>query len=259
MRLPLLIVGIASLLALPAGAQDKSSDHDRDGRADCPSVAPRVMRTFSFRMRDENRAALGLATTSGGTRDTLGLLVTDVTSGGPAEKAGIEEGDRLQAVNGTDLRLSPADAGDREMRGLMSRRLVRMLEKVKPGDPVELRVYSDGKVHAVKVTTAKASELFKDTGMLHLGSDALSDVGVLDLGNLKQRLEDAGHQLDGLRYEFAPEDPPVPPTPPSPPSPPEIHRHFMRMSAPRALTAPPAPPAPPVPPASPASDSRVSI
>ena len=38
-------------------------------------------------------------------RDTLGLLVTEVTSGEVAEKARIEEGDRLASVNGTDLRL----------------------------------------------------------------------------------------------------------------------------------------------------------
>ena len=35
---------------------------------------------------------------------------------------------------------------DHEMRGLMSRRLARAVQKVKAGDAVELRVYHDGAV-----------------------------------------------------------------------------------------------------------------
>ena len=41
------------------------------------------------------RARIGVTTTSGGGRaDTLGVLVYEVTAGGPADKAGLKQGDR---------------------------------------------------------------------------------------------------------------------------------------------------------------------
>jgi hypothetical protein len=259
MRLALLLVGTATLVALPAAAQDKNSDAGRgDGRTDCPAPAPRMVRTFSFRTRDGNRAALGLGTTSGSLRDTLGILVTDVTSGGPAEKAGIEEGDRLVSVNGTELRLSPADAGDREMQGLMSRRLVRMLEKVKPGDQVDLRVYADGKLRTVKVTTVKASELFKEESMLHLDSDWLAAPGAIEFDEGGGAFKELSKSFGKLRdlpqtFEFDAPDAPMAPTPPTPPTPPGAlsapHR-FMRIITPAAPTPHPTPVAP-----APAADS----
>jgi hypothetical protein len=266
MRLSLLLVGTATLVALPAAAQDKNSDAGRgDGRTDCPAPGARMFRTFSFRTRDGNRAVLGLGTTSGSLRDTLGILVTDVTSGGPAEKAGIEEGDRLVSVNGTELRLSPADAGDREMQGLMARRLVRMLEKVKPGDQVDLRAYSDGKLRTVKVTTAKASELFKEDTMFHLGSDWLSAPSVIQLDGDGGAFKELGKSFGTLRdfpqtFEFdAPDAPsaPTPPTRPTPPSAPGAPHRFMRIITPAAPT-PPTPPTAPAP-ATDALSSTLSI
>ena len=50
------------------------------------------------------------------------------------------------------------------MRGLMARKLVRVLAKLKAGDVATFRVEADGKARDVKVTTVKASDLFKDDG-----------------------------------------------------------------------------------------------
>ena len=105
---------------------------------------------------------IGVSTRNSGKRDTLGLLVESVTSGGPAEKAGIEEGDRLVSVNGVNLRLSAADAGEPDMDGVANRRLIRELEKLKAGDEVELRVYRDGNTRTVRVKTVAADELNKE-------------------------------------------------------------------------------------------------
>lgn len=106
--------------------------------------------------------AIGIETSSGSVRDTLGVLVVGVTNNGPADKAGIEEGDRIASANGVDLRLTPADAGDREMHGLMGRRLSRAVQKLKAGDAIEMRVYHDGQYKTVKLTTVKASDLAID-------------------------------------------------------------------------------------------------
>lgn len=108
---------------------------------------------------DEDRAVLGISTGSSGDRDTLGLLVTSVTPGSPAEKAGIEEGNRIAAINGVNLRLSREDAGERDMVGLTSRRLTREMGKIKAGDEVELRVWQSGSYKNVKVKTIAADEL----------------------------------------------------------------------------------------------------
>jgi predicted metalloprotease with PDZ domain len=116
-------------------------------------------RAFSFAVGDPDRAMIGVSTRSSGKRDTLGLLVETVTADGPAEKAGIEEGDRLVSVNGVNLRLSSADAGEADMEGVANRRLIRELAKAKAGDEVELRVYRDGNTRSVRVKTVAADEL----------------------------------------------------------------------------------------------------
>ena len=118
-------------------------------------------RTYSYDSRydDRDRAAIGISTSSGGMRDTLGLLVSSVTAGGPADKAGIEEGNRLVSINGVSLRLSAADAREGDMDGIVNRRLVRELEKAKAGDEVDLRVWSGGQTKSVKVKTVAMEDL----------------------------------------------------------------------------------------------------
>jgi S1-C subfamily serine protease len=105
-----------------------------------------------------SNVVLGLTTsTSGNARDTLGLLVTRVTPGGAAEQAGLEEGNRLQAINGVSLRVPAADRDDPDVGALVRRRLTRELSKVQPGDEVELQVYADGRTRTVRAR-ARARE-----------------------------------------------------------------------------------------------------
>lgn len=106
-----------------------------------------------------NRAMIGISTSSGSKRDTLGVLVASLTEGGPADKAGIGEGDRIQAINGVSLKVSRDDAGDDEMGGIMQRRLSRELGKVKAGDDVSLQVWHDGASKSYKVKTVSADDL----------------------------------------------------------------------------------------------------
>ncbi len=118
--------------------------------------------TFSFGLDSAlaRRAALGVQVSSTGSlRDTLGVFIARVTPKGPAETAGIFEGDRIMSINGVDLRLNSADAGDSYASGLASRRLTRELQKVTPGNRVSLKVWSGGRVRDVQVTAGKASDL----------------------------------------------------------------------------------------------------
>ena len=139
---------------------------------------------FVFDGNENPRAALGVNTSSTGTRrDTLGLLITSIVRGGPAEKAGLEEGNRLAAINGVSLRANAADIDDYESAGTLSRRLVRELEKVKPGDEVELRVYREGRTQNMRVRTVSSDSLFKRaTAFRRVSRDEMEDRPALGIG-----------------------------------------------------------------------------
>ena len=150
-------VAALAVMLLPwyAFGQERERERERER----VRVTPRAERAWSFGGEDEDRAVLGIGTSSGGERDTLGLLITSLTPGGPAEQAGLEEGNRIAAINGVRLTLSSADAGEPDMSGILSRRFTRELRKVKAGDNVELRVYDDGQFRNVRVKTIAAADL----------------------------------------------------------------------------------------------------
>jgi S1-C subfamily serine protease len=162
-----LALATALLVAASANAQDQRSRS--------------TVRTGPFgsvvSMRDDgNRLVLGLSTSSGGMRDTLGLLVSSITPGSPAEKAGLEEGNRITAINGVSLKLIASDASDPEMAGVLGRRFQRELEKMKPGEAVTLRVYANGQNREVKVTPVRADEL-RSTGTRRARLDDRPTIG----------------------------------------------------------------------------------
>lgn len=113
-----------------------------------------------LRSESADRAALGLTVASTGTvRDTLGVFVQSVVRDGPAEKAGIIEGDRIAAIDGVSLRVAREDIADPAVAAARPDRLVQALAKLKAGDATELTVVSAGRSRIVRVTTVKASEL----------------------------------------------------------------------------------------------------
>jgi S1-C subfamily serine protease len=157
-------------------------------------------RAFAFSIDDENRAVIGVTTSTGSARDTLGVLVSAVTPGGPAEKAGIEEGNRIASVNGVNLRLSPADVGDWEMASAMSRRLTRELRKVDPGAEVDLRVYSGGQTRAVKIKTVSSDSLYRTVRRVRIDEDDRAALGV-SLGSTGSKRDTLGVLIMGLDDE----------------------------------------------------------
>ena len=80
-----------------------------------------------------------------------GALVSDVTSGGPAEKAGIRSGDVIVAFNGKEIK----DEHD----------LPQAVATTKPGKTVDLRLLREGKEMTIAVTIAEmAGEPGKPAG-----------------------------------------------------------------------------------------------
>jgi S1-C subfamily serine protease len=157
-------------------------------------VTPPADRGFTYSFGDDddaNRAVIGISTSGGSARDTLGVLVTEVTTGGPAERAGIEEGNRIAAVNGVNLRLAVADTGDWDMSGLMTRRLTRELGKVKPGDEVELRLYVGGQMKTTRVKTVPYDSLYTHFRMTRDDMDNRAVLGI-SLGSTGSRRDTSG-------------------------------------------------------------------
>jgi PDZ domain len=149
---------------------DSSCTNYPDGRVECRVVRgggrgdSALRNRFSYRMDSTmaKRAALGLELRTTGTRrDTLGVFVEAVTPKGPAETAGIIEGDRIASINGVDLRTSAADTEDSYANGLAAHRLSREVQKLSPGSRVNLRVYSGGRSRDVQVTAGKASDVMR--------------------------------------------------------------------------------------------------
>jgi S1-C subfamily serine protease len=101
--------------------------------------SPRA-RAFEF-LTNPRRAVLGVGIEPGPQRkgDTRGVLITAVTPGSGAEKAGLKSGDVLLSANGKSLvtRKGERPGPERKLRDLMS--------ELSSGDKVELEYERDGK------------------------------------------------------------------------------------------------------------------
>ena len=133
-------VATAALVALVRPAAPQA----RGGSSDVPDDVPKILGA--------------MVSTSGTERDTLGLLVSGVTPGGPADRASIDPGNRLAEINDVSLRLDPADVGRRQAQDAAVRRLAHALRAVQPGDSVTLRVFASGRFRTVMIQTARTAE-----------------------------------------------------------------------------------------------------
>jgi hypothetical protein len=175
MRALLLLSAVAAIAAtlnaqVTPAKPDSGCTNYPDGRVECRVFrggerGDSVLRNRIFYRMDSamaKRAALGLELRTTGTkRDTLGVFVEAVTPKGPAENAGIIEGDRIASINGVDLRTSAGDTEDSYTNGLAAHRLSREVQKLSPGSRVNLRVYSGGRFRDVQLTAGKASDVMR--------------------------------------------------------------------------------------------------
>jgi PDZ domain-containing protein len=181
----LLLVSVAAMSAAGTldaqamkGQPDSTCTKYSDGRTECRAVFRRFSGDSAFGNRIflrmdsvmAKRAALGIELRATGTRrDTLGVFVEGVTPKGPAEGAGIIEGDRIAAINGVDLRTPAADIDDSYSNEVATHRLTREVQKLSPGSRVTLRVYSGGRFRDVQVVTGKASDVMRFGNQFRMG------------------------------------------------------------------------------------------
>lgn len=215
MKALLLVSAAAAVAATTSGAQgtpaksDSACTHYPAGRVECRvylGAGDSVRRRFFYSADSAmaKRAALGIEVRATGTsRDTLGVFVDAVTPKGPAESAGIVEGDRIAAINGVDLRTTTADVDDSYTNGLAAHRLTREVQKLTPGARVNLRVYSGGRVRDVQVTAGKASDVMRlgnrmmmpgMEGMMRFGGPEGGEMFYApDMSMMRERLRDLGN------------------------------------------------------------------
>lgn len=165
------VVAVAQKTPTPSKTPARGDEctSSEEGKIECKRI---IERGFGSRMDSAmmKRAALGLQLSPTGTaRDTLGVFVSSVTPKGPAENAGIIEGDRIVSINGVDLRVAAGDIEDGYASGLPSHRLQREVAKLTPGSRVNVRVYSGGRIRDVQVTAGRASDLMRSRAFINFG------------------------------------------------------------------------------------------
>lgn len=155
----------------------------------------------SMSSNDEQRGVIGLSIGgSGNSRDTLGLFVNSVVSNGPADKAGVTEGERIAAVNGVDVRVPREDVEDMSAMSARANRFIREVQKVAPGSNVSLRVYSGGRYRDVTVKAVRSSELPQQAFRMSIGEGGMS----MSLPRIPNALFEGGRvQIDRGEMERA--------------------------------------------------------
>jgi hypothetical protein len=181
-------------------------------RAPLPPAPPRApvpgerVRVLERRLADDsafrNRPTLGMTlSATGSVRDTIGVFVARVVPGGPAERAGIVEGDRIAAIDGVSLKVNPADVGDPYAAGLPAHRVSRTVGKLTPGKTVTLRVYADGHYRDVTVATGRAGDVYKDHPFMIFSMNDLDQAmlpAMAAIGAVGPELERIGPMLERM-------------------------------------------------------------
>lgn len=150
---------LCSLILVPCSAQAQLRRFPSD------QGTPRRASTGDADNGADVRNLLGMTLGSSGTdRDTLGLLVTQVMRDGPADRQGIDEGNRLAEIDGVSLRTDPADVGRQSATDAIMRRLSRTLHGLQSGEQATLRVFGAGKYRNVSVQLGGGSTMMTMAG-----------------------------------------------------------------------------------------------
>ena len=150
-----LLIGLCTFFAtLPLPGQ-RTPPVPPDVRS-VPAPAPRLQVYMSSSAMARRVLGVSLAQ-RGSMRDTAGLLITSITDGGAADKAGLTEGDRIISIDGVDLRVPADDAGNSDAVDARVSRLRRALDALQDSQPVRVDVLSEGRRRTVSVTPTRES------------------------------------------------------------------------------------------------------
>lgn len=194
----LLAIAAASVPATPVAAQEEEPADcrcvDRDGNEieDCTCFRmPRITQVMprSLAVFMDSRPRLGISVdVSDETDDAVrGARVVDVLEDGPADEAGLQEGDVITHVDGRSL-AEPLGADlerDFDVDGSVpAQRLLALARELEPGQSVEIAYVRDGRQ---QTTVVEAEDLSEEWGRGSL-------VRSLDAQRLQERLRGLGEE-----------------------------------------------------------------
>jgi len=144
----------ASAVAVAAPAQERRTDSVR-----VRTRSPERTFVYSFGPEDMmvmRRGRLGITVDlrPDAARDTVGALVSGVTPGGPADRAGVRASDIITRLNGTRLAVTDGSNEERDQSrpGL---RLINLASRLEQGDTVRLDVQREGRPVTLTFTAAE--------------------------------------------------------------------------------------------------------
>lgn len=158
-----MLVATVSALALTALATTgRAQEKEEKTECVCPSWGEvRVWPHGDFsRVWIQGRGRLGIYVRSEANAETdaIGAYVTGVVEGGPADEAGIEEGDIITRLGGESL--TGDSEGEDEARSVPGMRLVERARALEVGDTVEVGYVRDGETRTARVVAGEFSSPF---------------------------------------------------------------------------------------------------
>lgn len=162
-------LSLAVILPTLANAQERSRSRNRDSAGERPRV-----QVFGF-----NRARLGVTvqTEANPETDQYGAKIVSVVEDGPADEAGIKEGDIITRFNSTSLaNAKPEDHdADSEMSG-PGLRLVELAQDLDEGDTVRVEYRRDGNNHTATIV---AEEIENNVSFYRFDDDHRPGMGMV--------------------------------------------------------------------------------
>ncbi|MDZ7632540.1 MAG: PDZ domain-containing protein [Gemmatimonadaceae bacterium] len=159
----------------------------------------------SMRALRTGRRMLGLSFSQRGSmRDTASRgSIVSITNGGAADKAGLNEGDRILSIDGIDLRVPATDAGTADGVEARVARLRRALDAARDSEPVRLDVLADGRRRTVSVVPTREQGLsFSTAGFAGMADDIRASVrGQLDWSAQREEAARARSEAARARAE----------------------------------------------------------
>jgi len=214
----LALATVGAALSAPAAGQDVERTEcrcvDADGNVieDCTCVrAPPLSRVLSgLGHFDEGRPRLGISVdvTAAPDAEVEGARVVDVLEDGPADEAGLREGDVITHVDGRSLSEPIGSDAERDFDldgSVPAQRLLALARRLEPGASVEIAYVRDGRQRTV---TVEAEDLADRWGsrlsVVRPDFDRQRLQG--DLERLRERLEELGDGARAWRFRAHPDD-----------------------------------------------------
>lgn len=213
-------VAVTAPAATPVEAQSQRETCrclDRDGneieRCNCfrtPGVE-QLLSQFGVRSQGP-RLGISVDVRQSARRDADGVLVTDVLQGGPADDAGLEEGDIIIALDGQRMTESIGARAEADFDlddSAPVQRLLALVADLEEGQEVEVEYQRDGETQTTIVTADELSSWSGDVSVL--GSDWDANVFREQIRGLSERARESTLYLrrDGdepLRLRVGPSD-----------------------------------------------------